>query len=60
MTVLFFALSGLDILNALDEISDKEKLQIINWIYSLQVSSSEGKVVTIFLKIAPFLSKIII
>lgn len=35
MTVAFFALSGLDLLNALDTLQDKQ--QIIDWIYSLQV-----------------------
>ncbi|XP_046839184.1 geranylgeranyl transferase type-1 subunit beta-like isoform X2 [Xenia sp. Carnegie-2017] len=38
LTVAFFALSGLDILNALDRIAD-DKESYINWIYSLQVLS---------------------
>ncbi|XP_037793002.1 geranylgeranyl transferase type-1 subunit beta-like [Penaeus monodon] len=37
MTVLFFTLSGLDLLNALDEIDDAERKHIIDWIYSLQI-----------------------
>ncbi|XP_070543035.1 geranylgeranyl transferase type-1 subunit beta-like [Ptychodera flava] len=36
LTIAFFALSGLDLLNALDTI-EEEKQDIINWIYSLQV-----------------------
>ena len=36
MTILFFALSGLDLLNALDKIQN-ETTNIINWIYSLQI-----------------------
>lgn len=35
MTVAYFAVSGLDLLNALDTIENKE--HIIEWIYSLQV-----------------------
>jgi len=39
LTVLYFSLSGLDILGALDEVvSDKEKQFIIQWIYRLQVT----------------------
>ena len=37
MTVLFFALSGLDLMNAIDELEDSEKEGIIEWIYSLQI-----------------------
>lgn len=36
MTVLFFALSGLDILDALDKVNS-DRQSMINWIYSLQV-----------------------
>ncbi|XP_060565878.1 geranylgeranyl transferase type-1 subunit beta-like, partial [Ruditapes philippinarum] len=36
MTIAFFAISGLDMLNALD-VLEKEKNDIIDWIYSLQV-----------------------
>ncbi|XP_064609546.1 geranylgeranyl transferase type-1 subunit beta-like [Liolophura sinensis] len=36
MTVAFFAISGLDILNAM-EVLDKDKPDIIEWIYSQQV-----------------------
>ncbi|XP_052221775.1 geranylgeranyl transferase type-1 subunit beta-like [Dreissena polymorpha] len=36
MTIAFFALSGLDMLNALDVI-EKDRQSIIDWIYSLQV-----------------------
>lgn len=36
MTVAFFAISGLDIINSLN-VLDKDKSKIIDWIYSLQV-----------------------
>lgn len=36
MTVAFFALSGLDMLNSLDVI-EKHKQEMIDWIYSLQL-----------------------
>ncbi|XP_072022825.1 geranylgeranyl transferase type-1 subunit beta-like, partial [Amphiura filiformis] len=36
LTISFFALSGLDVLNALDSV-EKERNEIIDWIYSLQV-----------------------
>ena len=36
MTIAFFALSGLDLLNALESI-EKQKNHIIEWIYSLQI-----------------------
>jgi hypothetical protein len=41
LTIAFFALSGLDVLNALDRIAD-DKANYIDWIYSLQVLSKEG------------------
>jgi geranylgeranyl transferase type-1 subunit beta len=37
LTMGFFAISGLDILNALDVLDDKKKEHIIDWIYRLQV-----------------------
>ncbi|XP_024944464.1 geranylgeranyl transferase type-1 subunit beta [Cephus cinctus] len=40
LTFAFFAISGLDILNCLDEMSHDEQLQAIEWIYRLQVSDS--------------------
>ncbi|KAK7083123.1 Geranylgeranyl transferase type-1 subunit beta [Halocaridina rubra] len=50
MTVLFFTLSGLDLLDALDELGENERKNIIDWIYSLQiiplkssVTDNEGK-----------------
>ena len=36
MTIAFFALSGLDLLNALESI-EKQKNYIVEWIYSLQI-----------------------
>ena len=41
LTIAFFALSGLDVLNALDEIAD-DRENYIDWIYSLQVLSKKG------------------
>ena len=40
MTVAFFAISGLDMLNALDAI-EKEKNDIVRWVYSMQVLPDE-------------------
>ena len=37
MAVLYFALSGLDLLDALSELDKEERQHIINWIYSLQI-----------------------
>ncbi|CAH1796387.1 unnamed protein product [Owenia fusiformis] len=42
MTVAFFGLSGLDLLNGLDAI-EKDKENIIDWIYSLQVLPDENE-----------------
>lgn len=36
-TIAFFAVSGIDILGSLDDLSDDAKQNIISWIYSLQV-----------------------
>ena len=36
MTIAFFGISGLDMLDSLDVI-DKEKKNMIDWIYSLQL-----------------------
>ena len=40
MTVAFFSISGLDILNELEVLED-EKSDIIEWIYSLQLLPRE-------------------
>ncbi|XP_069694771.1 geranylgeranyl transferase type-1 subunit beta [Periplaneta americana] len=37
LTLAFFAISGLDILNALDVLDEEKKKHIIDWIYRLQV-----------------------
>ncbi|KAK3866606.1 hypothetical protein Pcinc_022531 [Petrolisthes cinctipes] len=42
VTVLYFALSGLDLLEGL-ELEEDERRQIINWIYSLQILPTEDK-----------------
>jgi geranylgeranyl transferase type-1 subunit beta len=36
-TIAFFAVSGIDVLDSLDIISEESRQHIINWIYSLQV-----------------------
>lgn len=36
----YFAFSGLDLLNSLDEIDEEAKLQAIDWIYGLQVQGA--------------------
>jgi prenyltransferase beta subunit len=43
-TIAFFAVSGIDVLDSLDLLSDEAKQNIINWIYNLQVIPSEGGV----------------
>ncbi|XP_063230237.1 geranylgeranyl transferase type-1 subunit beta isoform X2 [Bacillus rossius redtenbacheri] len=42
LTLAFFAISGLDILNALDTLNEDEKSEICDWIYKLQVVPVEG------------------
>ncbi|XP_039272013.2 geranylgeranyl transferase type-1 subunit beta-like [Styela clava] len=37
LTIAFFAVSGLDVLNSLNKLSSSTKKEIIDWIYSLQV-----------------------
>lgn len=37
MTLLFFAVSGLDVLNALDSVSTEERQHIIEWVYAQQI-----------------------
>jgi len=41
MTIVFFCVSALDLLNALDQITNKQ--EIIEWIYSLQITSKNGE-----------------
>ena len=40
MTVAFFGISGLEILDAVDQLKDDRK-NIIEWIYDLQISPNE-------------------
>jgi len=47
MTVAFFAISGLDMLNALDTV-ESEKADIIEWIYALQVLPDASGMLYIF------------
>lgn len=56
LTVLFFNLGSLDILNEIDRISEvpysscliliiiivQQRQQLVNWIYSLQITTAEG------------------
>lgn len=41
VTLAYFCISGLDVLNGLDILLDEDKTKIINWIYSLQVINTE-------------------
>lgn len=43
MTVAFFALSGLDLLGAVEDLTGEQKQDAIEWIYRLQVKSSGSK-----------------
>ncbi|XP_052865703.1 geranylgeranyl transferase type-1 subunit beta [Anopheles cruzii] len=42
VTIAFFAVSGLDVLNSLDLLTDSFQQDIINWIYKLQVVPGPG------------------
>lgn len=42
MTLAFFGISGLDILNELDTFSNDTKNELIDWIYSLQIVVDKG------------------
>lgn len=43
LSIAFFAISGLDVLNSLNSLSTKMTKDLIEWIYSLQiVPESEG------------------
>jgi geranylgeranyl transferase type-1 subunit beta len=41
-TIGFFSVSGIDILDSLDLLSEDSKKNIIDWVYSLQVVPKEG------------------
>ena len=41
MTLLFFAVCGLDILNSLDAIPSYERDQIVEWVYAQQILPSD-------------------
>ena len=50
MTILFFVISGLDVLGSLEKsLNEERKQDIVNWIYSLQVET--GFLGSTFLKI---------
>lgn len=42
VTIAFFAVSGLDVVDSLDLISDKLRNDIINWMYRLQIVPKEN------------------
>ncbi len=42
MTILYFGLSGLDLLDSLSVLSDEQKEQMIEWIYSQQIVPNDG------------------
>ncbi|KAG8335944.1 Geranylgeranyl transferase type-1 subunit beta [Homalodisca vitripennis] len=44
LTIAFFAISGLDILNGVDELSAVKKKEICDWIYSLQILPNNHEV----------------
>lgn len=46
VTIAYFAISGLDVLDALDEIPEDRKRGIIQWLYSLQVIDNVGMKLT--------------
>lgn len=43
LTIAFFAISGLDVLGAIEELSEEKRRNLIDWIYSLQVVNEDGK-----------------
>lgn len=43
LTLLFFVVSGLDILDAVDELPASRKLELIDWIYNFQLTTKNGK-----------------
>uniref|UniRef100_A0A182IUM4 Geranylgeranyl transferase type-1 subunit beta n=1 Tax=Anopheles atroparvus TaxID=41427 RepID=A0A182IUM4_ANOAO len=43
VTIAFFAVSGLDVLNSLDLLPDSFQQDIVNWIYKLQVVPKPGE-----------------
>lgn len=42
-TIAFFSISGLDILNAVDDLTSEQKQAAINWIYRLQLKNAGPK-----------------
>ena len=44
VTLAFFSISGLDILDSIDLLSEKSKQQIIDWLYTLQVTPSPSDI----------------
>lgn len=53
--VAYFSISGLDVLNALNELSSEDKDNIIRWLYTLQVVDNEGDLILV--NFAQFLNK---
>lgn len=44
ITVLLFSLSGLSLLNELNNLNKEEMDKIVDWIYRLQLTSKHGKI----------------
>lgn len=42
LVMCFFAVSGLDLLDALDQLSDEKKEQIREWVYHLLLQSKDA------------------
>lgn len=42
MTLLFFVLSSLDLLDAMEEVDEALKHRIIEWIYRLQITTKDS------------------
>lgn len=45
--LMYFALSGLDLLHQLGSLTEQRKQYIIDWIYSLQIVNNKGSTSTI-------------
>lgn len=52
--IAYFSISGLDVLNVLNELSSEDKDNIIRWLYSLQVVDNEGDLI-FFVKYEQFI-----
>ena len=48
MTIAFFALSGLDLMDCISSFEPTEKKEIIDWIYGLQIEPEDGRAKKVF------------